>query len=206
MAQQITMADLLQITCGEAYDFTSSFPRKTAKKEIARQLISKLPVKGEKYRTDEQVTQYNKFINTVSTRISGLVDKVQKHHAFERNHISRTDILIDIEVDCPAIAPTDSQTLSQESYASTTSTMSSSQNKVLEFLDVEPQPQPQTRHRKAFDDLGNERKRQKTDPIYDLAELYNSVNIFFSTYLYPLHSHSAVILSVRFETRKTKSD
>ena len=136
MAQQLTMTDHLQISSGEAYDFTTSFPRKTSKTEIARQLISKLPVKGEKYRTDEEVIQYNKFVKTVATRISSLVDKVQKHHAFDRNSISRDDILIDIEVDCPAIVETDSQTLSQLSHASTSSTMSSSQSKVLEYLEV----------------------------------------------------------------------
>ena len=153
------MADQ-QLTCGEIYDFATSFPRKAPKLEMARQLISKLAIKGEKYRTDEEETQYKKFVNTVSTRILSLVNKVQKHHAFERNDISRTDIMIDIEVDCPALVQTDSQTLSQLSYASSTSTMSSSQSKVLEYLEVEPV------HRKPFDDYSNKWKRQKTNPVY----------------------------------------
>ena len=85
--------------CGEAYDFATSFPRKAPKLEMARQLISKLAIKGEKCRTDEEETQYKKFVNTVSSRISSLVNKVGKHHAFERNDISRTDIFIDIGTD-----------------------------------------------------------------------------------------------------------
>ena len=150
-----------QITCGEAYDFSKTFPTKTPKREIARQLIStKLTIKSSQYWSEDD-GDYERFVSKITTILSKFLPKV-RNHAFERGHIKRTDILIDLAVDCPALVATDSQPQSQDSISST-STMSLSQSKVLEFLEVEPQ----TRHRKAFDDLGNERKRQKTDPIYD---------------------------------------
>ena len=140
-------------------DFSKNFPTDTAKREIVRQLIStKLSIKGSQYWSEDD---YERFVSKITTRLTKLLPKV-RNRAFERGQISRSDIFIDLPVDCPELVPTDSQPQSQDSVSST-STMSASQNKVLEFLDVEPQ----TRHRKAFDDLGNDRKRQKTNPIYN---------------------------------------
>ena len=153
------MADL-QITCGQAYDFAKSLPPRTSPTEIARELISsKLSIKGSQYRPEDD-NDYQRFVSTVQKRITRLIQKVSYERAFERNKVLRTDILIDLPVDCPELVPTDSQPQSQDSVSSGSTGMSSSQNKVLEFLEVEPQ------HRKPFDELGNQRKRQKTNPIY----------------------------------------
>ena len=140
----------LQITCGEAYDFTKTLPPKTSHTEIARQLItSKLTIKGSLYRSEED-EDYKRFVNIVKCRIAKLLPKI-RNHAFERNQIKRTDILIDLSVDCPELVPTDSQPMSQGSVGSE-STITDSQSRVLQFLEVDPP----TQHRKLFHDLGPE--------------------------------------------------
>ena len=125
----------LQVTCGEAYDFAKSLPPNTKPKEIAQQLIStKLSIKGSQYRSEED-DDYNRLVKTVSTRISSLIQKVRQH-AFERQKVLRTDVLIDLHVDCPALVPTDSQPQSQDSVSSSGTEMSLSQNRVLEFQKI----------------------------------------------------------------------
>ena len=97
-----------------------------------------------------------RFVSKITTRLTKLLPKI-RNKAFERNEISRTDIFIDLAVDCPELVPTDSQPMSQDSVGSIASSMTSSQSRVLEFIGEDPP----TQHRKLFDDLGPERKRQK---------------------------------------------
>ena len=129
------MSDL--ITCGEVYDFYKTFPPKTSKTEIVKQLIStKLAIKGSQYRSEED-KDYKRFVSKLVNRITRFVDKV-KNHAFERDKILRTDTLIDLHVDCPELVSTDSQPMSQGSVSSTSTAISASQNKVMEFLEEDP--------------------------------------------------------------------
>ena len=115
------MADL-QVTCGDAYDFAKTYPPRTSPSEIARQLISsKLSIKGSLHRSEDD-KDYKRLVSVVQKRVTKLVQKV-RNHAFERNEISRTGILIDLSVDCPELVPTDSQPMSQGSLSSTASTI-----------------------------------------------------------------------------------
>ena len=102
-----------------------------------------------------------RFVSKITTRLTKLLPKI-RNKAFERNEISRTDIFLDLAVDCPELVPTDSQPMSQDSVGSIASSMTSSQSRVLEFIGEDPP----TKHRKLFDDLGPERKRQKSDSAY----------------------------------------
>ena len=128
-------------------------------------LCEYLPIKLEKYFSEEDDVEFKTFLNKASSRISALMQKITKHKAYESGKISRDDILIDIENDCPNLIKSESQTLSQ---TSTTSTMSSSQSKVLEYLNSLPdQIEPEPVKRKAFDDLGLQQKRLRSDDVYE---------------------------------------
>ena len=162
-----------QINCGEASDYVKAYREKFKDAqwiEITKSLLHELlPLKSERHFSDDDEVRYKKFLKTMSTRVSALWNKVSKSKAYESGNICRNDILIDIEIDCPELIQSESQTLSQ---ASTISTISSSQSKVLEYLDfqhdtTEPEQGPTYPQRKTFDELGLERKRQKTDDVYN---------------------------------------
>ena len=154
-----------RINCGEASDYVKAYREKFKKAlitEITKNLVrEKLSIKPEKYFSEQDDVEYKRFINTAATRITGLMQKIVKYKAYSSGKLSRNDIIIDIEVDCPDLIPTDSQTLSQAS--STTSNMSSSQSRVLEYLNLQTdQIEPEPVKRKAFDDLGLQLKRLRS--------------------------------------------
>ena len=114
------------INCGEASDYVKAYRERFKKApmiEITKNLLfEKLSLKSEKYFTETDDLIFKKFLKVSSARVTSLIEKVRYKHAYERGHISRTDILIDIEVDCPELIQSDSQTLSQTSTASNMST------------------------------------------------------------------------------------